>query len=103
MLRFTTCAANAKVYKILRLYGLKPYAGVKPGQLPNNRTEQVMPFQVIGTDFAGPIYYRAKTKKESKAYILIFSCSVSRAVHLEVIPNTTTKEFIKCLKRLVAT
>ena len=80
-----------------------PYPGVKPGPLPNDRTEQAMSFQVIDTDFAGPIYDRTKTKKESKAYILIFSCSVSRAVHLEVIPNTSTKEFIKCLKRLVAT
>ena len=61
-----------------------------------------MPFQVIGTDFAGPIYYRTKTKKESKEYILIFSCCVSRAVHLELIPNTTIKEFVKCLKRLIA-
>ena len=61
-----------------------------------------MPFQVIGTDFAGAIYYRDKTKKESKAYILIFSCSKSRAVHVQLIPNTTTKEFIKCLKRLIA-
>ena len=58
-----------------------------------------MSFQEIGTDFVGPIYYRTKTKKES---ILIFSCSVSRAVHLELISNTTTQEFIKCLKRLIA-
>ena len=50
----------------------------------------------------GPIYYLTKTKKESKAYILIFSCSESRDVHLEVIPNTTTQEFMKCLKRLKA-
>ena len=61
-----------------------------------------MLFQVIGTNFAGPIYYRTKTKKESKAYILMFSCSVSRAVNLELILNTTTQEFIKCTKRLIA-
>ena len=61
-----------------------------------------MPFQVvIGIDFAGPFYYRAKTQKESKVYILIFSFSVSRAVHLELIPNKRTQEFIKCLKRLI--
>ena len=59
-------------------------------------------FQVIDTDFACPIYYRTKAKIELKAYILIFSCSVSRAVHLEQIPNTTTQELIKCLKRLIA-
>ena len=84
-----------------KIFNSLPYPGVKPGPLPNDRTEQAVPFQVIGTDFAGPIYYRTKTKKESKACILIFSCSVSRAVHLELTPNTTTQEFIKCLKQLI--
>ena len=57
--------------------------------------------QVIGTDYAGPIYYCTKSKKESKAYIL-FSCSLSRAVHLQLTPNLTANEFIKCFKRLIA-
>ena len=43
-----------------------------------------------------------KAGKEAKAYLLIFSCSVSRAVHLELAPNSTTQEFLKYLKRLVA-
>ena len=92
---------------VKKCYGCKrfnslPYSAIKPGQLPNNTTEKAIPFQVIGTDFAGSIYYRNNTKKESKACILIFSCSVSRPVHLELIPNTTTQEFIKCLKQLIA-
>ena len=62
---------------VKKCYGCKrfnsiPYPGVKPGPLPNDRTEQAKPFEVLSTDFAGPIYYRAKTKKESEAYILIF-------------------------------
>ena len=60
-----------------------------------------MPFQVIGTDYMGPIYYRTKSKKESKAYILLFSCSLSRVVHLELTTNLITNEFIKCFKRLI--
>ena len=92
---------------VSKCYGCKrfnslPYPGVRLGPLPNDRTEQTMPFQVIGTYFASPIYYQTKTKKESKAYISIFSCNVSRAAHLELIPNTTTKEFVKYLKRLIA-
>ena len=88
---------------VRKCYGCKRFKSLPYlGPLPNDGTEQVMPFQVIGTDFVNPIHYRAKTKKEQKAYILIFSCSVSRAVHLELISNTTTKEFVKCLKRLVA-
>ena len=88
-LRRLTKSVVRKCYGCKRFNSL-PYPGVKPGPLPNDRTEQAMSFQVIDTDFAGPIYDRTKTKKESKAYILIFSCSLSRAVHLELISNTTT-------------
>ena len=55
----------------------------------------------IGTDYAGPIYYKTKKKNELKAYILLFSCSVTRAVHIELVSNLTTTEFIKSLKRLI--
>ena len=63
-----------------------------------------MSFKVIGTDYVGPTYYLYihKMKKESKAYILLFSCSLNRAVHLELRPNLTTNEFINFFKRLIA-
>ena len=46
-------------------YGCKqhyavPYPQPKPGPLPKDRSEAAMPFQVIGTDYAGPIYYSTK-------------------------------------------
>ena len=92
---------------IRNCYGCKqhyavPYPQPKPGPLPKDRSEAAMPFEVIGTDYTGPIYYRTKLKRESKACILLFSCSLSRAVHLELTPNLTTNEFIKCFKRLIA-
>ena len=73
---------------IRNCYGCKRYCAVsypqpKPGPLPKHRSEAAMPFQVIDTDYVGRIYYRTKSIKESKAYILIFSCNQSRAVHLE--------------------
>ena len=43
-----------------------------------------------------------KTKKELKGYILLFSCSASRDVYFELLPNLTTSEFIRGLKRLIA-
>ena len=102
MLFLVTMPTLRKLAKsvVRKCYGCKrfdsfPYPGVKLGPLPHNRTEQAIPFQVKGTDFAGPIQFRTKTKKESKAYILMFYCSVSRAIHIELIANTTTPEFIK--------
>ena len=49
----------------------------KAGYLPTNRTTGQTPFEVVGIDFAGPIRYK-KVKHESKSYLVIFSCSLSR-------------------------
>ena len=49
---------------------------------------------------SGPIFYISKNKAISKSYILLFSCSVSRAIHLELVPNLTTQVFIKSMKSL---
>ena len=72
------------------------------GNLPTDRTEGSSPFEVVGLDFAGSIGYKLKTKKEGKAYILLFACSLTRAVHLELLPNQTAEEFIKHLKWFIA-
>ena len=34
--------------------------------------------------------------------MFLFTCSVTRAVHLEILRNQTTQEFIQALKRLIA-
>ena len=64
-LRKLTNSVARKCYGCKRFNSL-PHPGVKPGPLPNDRIKQVILFQVIGTDFAGPVYYRTKTKKELK-------------------------------------
>ena len=60
------------------------------------------PFEVIGTDYAGPIYYKSIKKNELKAYILLFSDRVTRAVHIQLVSYVTTTEFIKSFKRLIS-
>ena len=72
-----------------------------PGYLPTNRTDGKTAFEVVGVDFAGPIRYK-KTKKESKAYLVIFTCSLSRGICLELLPDLTTETFVPCLKRFIA-
>ena len=78
-----------------------PYPSPKPRPLPKERTQECHPFEVIGGNYTGLIYY-VKNKAISKSYILLFSCSVSRAIHLELAKNLTTQEFIKSIKRLIA-
>ena len=70
--------------------------------MPSDRTLGGAAFEVIGTDFAGPILYKLTPRRQGKAYLVIFSCSLSRAVHLELVPSLKTGAFLPCLKRLIA-
>ena len=69
------------------------YPDPKPGPLAKDRTDQCFPFQVMSVDSAEPIFYRSKARKDLKAYIILFACSISKTVHLELVPNLTTSEF----------
>ena len=46
------------------------YPNPKPGLIPRDKTEHVLPFEIAGTDYAGPFFYKSKGKKGLKAYIL---------------------------------
>ena len=59
----------------------------------SSRTKVDLPFKIIGIDYAGPFLCKSKRKKERKLYLLLFTFSLSRAIHLE---------FIHPLKRLMA-
>ena len=71
------------------------------GLLPKERTGIRGAFEVIGTDFEGPLLYKLRNEREGKTYLVIFSCSLSRTVHLELVTNLETTTFLPCLKRLI--
>ena len=72
-------------------FQVNAFSNPPAGKLPTDRTQGSAPFKVIGLDFAGLIGYKLKTKKEGKPYILLFACSLTRAVHLELLPNQTAE------------
>ena len=78
------------------------FANPPPAPLPREKSEGNTPFNVIGVDFAGPVKYRDKRKEEKEAYVVLYSCSLTRGVFLESLPSLETTEFIKSLKRLIA-
>ena len=78
------------------------YTSPPPGNLPKDRTEGQTPFQVIGVDFAGPLRYQMKPKPEGKACILLYACSLTRAMYIDLVPNLETTEFIRSLKCFIA-
>ncbi|XP_064462603.1 uncharacterized protein LOC135373309 [Ornithodoros turicata] len=77
---------------------LKP-APVAP--LPKDRVCKTSSFGIVGVDFAGPLY--AKEKAENvKVYIALFTCAITRAVHLELVKNISTSSFLLALRRFIA-
>lgn len=59
-------------------------------------------FEVAGLDFTGPIRNLKGSNREGKAYIALFACSLTRGVHLELLPSLETGKFLPCLKRFIA-
>ena len=72
------------------------------GNLPKDRTEGNAAFQVVGVDYTGPLKYQTRAKREGKAYVILYACSLTRAVYLELLPSQGTNDFLQSLKRLIA-
>ena len=68
--------------------------------LPEDRVKKSPPFSVIGIDHAGPLFCSDTSNR--KLYILLFTCAVVRAVHLELVASLSLEDFILAFKRFVA-
>ncbi|GBN74844.1 hypothetical protein AVEN_232280-1 [Araneus ventricosus] len=86
---------------ICRKYSLKPAQQIT-AQLPKNRILENPPFTVTGIDFTGPVIIRSGKESNQKSYITLFTCAVTRALHLELTTDMTTKHFILSLRRFLA-
>lgn len=74
--------------------------------LPDYRTRQaIKAFTHTGCDYAGPIAYtpvRRRGVRSEKAYLCIFTCLTTRAVHIEVATDLSTPSFLAALKRFLS-
>jgi len=59
--------------------------------LPEERVSEAPPYTNTGIDFAGPLYVRdpQAVNGEIKAYVCLFTCASTRAVHLELFLSST--------------
>lgn len=74
-------------------------------ELPSFRTQQAKPFTFVGCDYAG--YFEIKTSERknaptTKAYIALFICLTTKALHLELVCDLSTAEFIMALENFIA-
>ena len=94
---------------------------VQTAPLPRDRIIQCVPFEVVGIDFTGPLYVYEGPPKEkfdpelrrkvlsyedvpcSKMYICLYTCAVTRAIHLELVWDLTAESFIRSFRRFIST
>ena len=72
----------------------------KMADLPEDRLTPAPPFTYVGVDYFGP-YVTKEGRKERKRYGALFTCLVSRAVHIEVAHSLDTDSFLHALRRLI--
>ena len=85
-----------------RRFTRKPYSTQPTVALPDFRVNEAPPFLTVGVDFAGPLYVKEKSGGMGKAYIALFSCCLTRAVHLELVEDLSTGTFRRCFQRFIA-
>ncbi|XP_033100193.1 uncharacterized protein LOC117103697 [Anneissia japonica] len=86
---------------VCKKYQAKPVQQIM-ADLPADRiTDNKPPFTFVGIDYFGPIDVK-QGRSRVKRYGCIFTCLVSRAVHLELAKGLDADSFINALRRFLA-
>ena len=76
-------------------YALPPHP-----DLPDFRVRKDFPFKHVGIDFAGP-FLVTEGDNEIKAYVLVITCTTTRAVYLVDTQGLSAYQFLLALKKFV--
>lgn len=85
----------------LRCHGLHQ----QMASLPKPRVTPSRPFLHSGVDFAGPFElkkWKGKCNSFYKSYVALFICLSTKAVHLELVIDLSSKAFIAAYRRFIA-
>ncbi|XP_062715275.1 uncharacterized protein LOC134291498 [Aedes albopictus] len=96
--------AREIVHQCVRCYRTKPSTTEQfMGELPPARVIVSRPFTKTGVDYFGPVYIRPVPRRPAvKAYVALFICMCTKAVHLELVSDLSTERFLQALRRFIA-
>ena len=84
-------------------YDSQPFNSLPAAPLPQFRVKVDHPFSSTGVDYFGPLYvknvFHSVDDTFYPVHVALFTCAVSRAVHLDLVPDPSCYSFVKCLKR----
>lgn len=72
--------------------------------LPPTRVTAARPFAVTGVDYWGPVFLRPATRRSAarKAYVAVFVCFCTKAVHIELVVDLSTAKFMQAFRRFTS-
>lgn len=99
-------AIREVVSKCTKCWKLAPKA-YQPymGNLPKLRVSQLKAFSCVGIDFAGPFFItmsRIRGAKTLKAYVSVFICFSTKAIHLELASDLSSDAFLAAFRRFLS-
>lgn len=77
----------------------------KMAPVPFHRVVKLKPFEATGMNFGGSFTItlnRIRGSRSLKAYLCLFICFTTKAVHLEAVTDLSTEAFLRALKRFLA-
>jgi hypothetical protein len=107
-LQYWPISANREVRRVtrscIRCFRCRPPATSQfMGDLPAHRiTAGLHPFINTGVDYAGPFLLKLTRNTTTKAYAAIFVCMGTKAVHIELVSDLSSKAYLAALSRFVA-
>ena len=85
----------------------RPFKSPIAPDLPESRVHCSYPFEQVGVDYLGPLFVMQVFDESNddnlyKVHVVLFTCAVTRAVHLDLVSNLSATAFIQSLKRFIA-
>ncbi|XP_011171251.2 uncharacterized protein LOC105203984 [Solenopsis invicta] len=108
--RFWPLAAHSIVRRVIHdcvtCFKCRPAASqTLMADLPVQRVTVSRPFTHCGVDYAGPMLLKESRRRNArlhKAYISVFVCFSTKAVHLEIVTDLTSETFLGAFKRFMS-
>lgn len=90
-----------KACKICQKHEGGPYKMPLMPPLPTERVSVAAPFTNTGIDYFGPLYIKTKGDTQ-KVWVCLYTCLVTRAVHLELMQDMSAYQFLLGFRRFIA-
>ncbi|XP_068239952.1 uncharacterized protein [Palaemon carinicauda] len=86
--------------KVCQKYNALAYKYPKVVDMPKHHINLVQPFDHVGIDYTGHFWVKDDISGGTvKMFVLVFTCLNIRAVHFELLPDMSTRNFILAFQR----